>query len=68
MAVTVWGVVKAEDGKHAVDSDSRGIVWDEDHGLLLVLVRVVGVSLAKDDEDLAAWVTDSGGPPFLYLL
>jgi hypothetical protein len=65
VTVTVGCVVVAEDRQHAVDSDARNVVGDEDDGLLLVLVAVVGVRLTEDDEDLAARVTNAGGPPFL---
>ena len=65
MAVAVGGVVVAEDGEHAVDGDARGGVGDEDDGLLLVFVGVVGGGLAEDDVDFAAGVADAGGPPFL---
>jgi hypothetical protein len=59
VAVTVRCVVEAEDGQHAVDSDTRDVIGDEDDGLLLVLVGVLGVGLTKNDEDLAARVTDA---------
>jgi hypothetical protein len=66
VTVTVWGVVEAKNGQHAVDGDTRDVVGDEDDGLLLVLVGVLGVGLTKDDEDLAARVTNARGPPFLH--
>jgi hypothetical protein len=65
VTVTVGRVVEAKDGQHAVDSHTRNVIGDENDGLLLVLVAVVGVGLAEDDEDLAARVTNTGGPPFL---
>jgi hypothetical protein len=66
VTVTMGCVVVAKDRQHAVDSHTRNIVGDEDDGLLLVLVAVVGIGLAEDDEDLAARVANAGGPPFLY--
>ena len=56
VAVTVWGIVVAEDAEHTVDGDTWGVVWDEHDRLLLVDIRVVGVVLAHDDVDFAAWV------------
>jgi hypothetical protein len=65
VAVTVGCVVEAHDGQHAVHGDTGNVVGDEDDGLLLVLVTIVWVGLAEDDEDLAARVTNARGPPFL---
>lgn len=42
-----------------MDGYTGGVVGDEDNGLLLVLVGVVGVGLSEDDEDLAARVADA---------
>jgi hypothetical protein len=42
-----------------VDGDARDVVRDEDDGLLLVFVRVVGVGFAEDDVDLAAGVANA---------
>lgn len=64
--MAVRGVVVAIDAQHAVDDDAGDIHGDEDDGLLLVGVRVAGVGFAHNDQDFASWVTDSGGPPFLY--
>jgi hypothetical protein len=66
VSVTMGCVVEAEDRQHAVNSHTGDIIGDEDDGLLLVLVAVVGIGLAEDDEDLAARVTNTRGPPFLY--
>jgi len=65
VAVAVGGVVVAEDGEHAVDGDARGVVRHENHGLLPILVRVVGIGLSEDDVDLAAGVANARRPPFL---
>jgi hypothetical protein len=65
MAVAVRCVVEAEDGQHTVDGDTGDVVGHEDDGLLLVFVGVLGVGLTKNDEDLAARVTNARGPPFL---
>jgi hypothetical protein len=59
VTMSVWCIVEAHDGKHTVDGDTGNIVGDENDGLLLVLVAVVGVCLAQNNEDLAAWVTDT---------
>ena len=66
--VAVRRVVEAHHGQHAVDGHAGGVAGDEDDGLLLVFVRVVGVGLAEDDEDLAARVANAGGPPFLSIV
>ena len=42
-----------------MNGDAGCLGGDEDDGLLLVFVGVVGVGLTKNDEDLAARVTDS---------
>lgn len=65
VAVAVGGIVVAEDGEHAVYGDAGGVVGDEDDGLLLVFVGVIGVGFAEDDVDFAAGVADAGGPPLL---
>lgn len=65
VAVTVRRIVEAHDRKHAVDDDTGCLGGNKDDGLLLVLIGVVGICLAQDNEDLAARVTNSGGPPFL---
>jgi hypothetical protein len=59
VSVAVGRVVKAHDREHAVDGYARGVVGYEDDGLLLVLVRVVGVGLTQYDEDLAARVANA---------
>jgi len=43
-----------------VDGYAGSGVGNEDDGLLLVLVGVVGVGLSEDDEDLAARVANAG--------
>jgi hypothetical protein len=48
-----------------VDGHAWGVGGHEDDGLLLVLVWVGWVGLCHHDVDLAAWVTGTGGPPFL---
>jgi hypothetical protein len=65
LSVAVRRVVVPEDGEHALDCDARGGSWDEDDGLALVDLRVVGRGLAHDHVDLAAEVACPGGPPFL---
>jgi hypothetical protein len=60
MSVTVRRIVKAHDRKHAVNGDTGSVVGDKNDGLLLVLVRVVGVRLSKNDEDLAAKDANAG--------
>lgn len=42
-----------------MNSHAGDVIGHEDDGLLLVLVAVVGVGFAEDDEDLAARVTDA---------
>lgn len=42
-----------------MDRHTGCVVGDEDDGLLLVFVGVVGVRLSEDDEDLAARVADA---------
>lgn len=59
MTVAVGRVVETHDGEHALDCHARDVAGDEDDGLLLVLVGVVGVGLAEYDEDLAARVADA---------
>src|SRR5712692_1913644 len=65
LAVAVGRIVVAEDGQHAPDRDAGRVARDEDHRLLLVAVGVLGVRLAHEDEDLAAWVADARGPPLV---
>jgi hypothetical protein len=48
-----------------VHGHAWGVGWDEDDGLLLVLVLVGWVGLGHDNVELAAWVTGTRGPPFL---
>lgn len=67
VAVAVGGVVVAIHRKHPVHGDSGGVGGDEDNGLPLVLVWVVGVCLAHYDVELAAGVAGAGGPPFLEI-
>jgi hypothetical protein len=59
VAVAVGRVVEAHHGQHAVDGYAGGVAADEDDGLLLVFVLIVGVGLAEDDEDLAARVANA---------
>jgi hypothetical protein len=49
-----------------VDGDAGGISRNEDDALLLVGAGVVLVRLAHGDVDLAARVTSTRGPPFLW--
>ena len=44
--------------------DAGTIRWHEQHGLLLVFVRVGRVGFPHDDEDFAAVVAGATGPPF----
>ena len=65
VAVTVRCIIVSEDGQHAFNSDAGSGGWNEDDGLLEVWVLILGVGLAHDDVDLAAWVAGAAGPPFL---
>lgn len=66
VTVAVRGIIVAKDTEHAVDGDAGGISWNEDDALLLVGAGVVLVRLAHGDVDLAARVTSTRGPPFLW--
>ena len=57
---------EAHDTEHAVNGDAGGIGGNEDDALLLVGVGVVRVRLAHGNVDLAARVTSTRGPPFLW--
>jgi hypothetical protein len=59
LAVAVGRVVVAHDTEDAADGNAGGIGWDEDDGLLLVLVRVVGGGFCHHNVDLAASVTSA---------
>jgi len=59
VTVAVGRVIKTHHGQHAVDGYAGGVAGDEDDGLLLVFVLVVGVGLAEYDEDLAARVANA---------
>jgi hypothetical protein len=59
VGVSMGSIVESEYGKHAVDGDAWGGGWDEDDGLLEMLVGVAGVALAHDNVDLAAWITSA---------
>ena len=63
--MTVGGIVVAKNRQHAVDGDSRGIGGNEHDRLLPVFVWVIGVILAHDDINCAAWVAGTTAPPFL---
>lgn len=63
VAVAVGGVVVAVDLEHSIDGDSRKAGRDQDDGLLLVRVGVVGIGLAHDDVELASRVASAAGPP-----
>jgi hypothetical protein len=65
LSVAVRRVVVPEDGEHALDRDAWGGSWDEDDGLALVDLRMVGGRLAHDHVDFTAEVACTGGPPFL---
>src|SRR5438876_2209350 len=65
LAVAVRRVVVAEDLQHADHLDARRLARHHDHRLLLVLVRVLGIRLPHEDEDLAARIADSRGPPLV---
>lgn len=64
VAVAVRGVVVAEHAEHAVHRDTGGVGGHQHHRLLAVLVWVVGVGFAHDDEDLASVIASSARPPF----
>jgi hypothetical protein len=55
-------VLVPEDGQVADDLQPRGVPGDQDHRLLAVR-GAVRVGLAHDDEDLAALVRGTAGPP-----
>lgn len=63
VAVAMGGVVVAVDLEHSLDGDSRKAGRDQDDGLLLVRVGVVGIGLAHDDVELAPRVASAAGPP-----
>lgn len=63
VAVAVGGIVVAVDLEHSLDGDSRKAGRDQDDGLLLVRVGVVGIRLAHDDVELASRVARTAGPP-----
>ena len=64
LAMAVRRVEVAEHRQHALLFDAGRIHWHQDHGLLLVRVRVVRVRLPHQDQDLAALVAGARGPPF----
>ena len=64
LGVTVGGIVVAEHGQHPQDIHAGRIARDQDLGLLEVTVRIIGVGLAHEDENLAARVAHARGPPF----
>ena len=43
VAMSMRGIVKTHDGEHAGDGDARSVGRDEDNGLLLVHIGVVGI-------------------------
>lgn len=51
VAMAVRGVIVAVDVQHAVDGNALGFRRDQNNGLLLVGVLVVGIALAHDDVD-----------------
>ena len=57
-------VLVAEHGQVPDDGHAGGVTGDQHHGLLPV-GGGVGVGLAHDDEDLAAFVGGSGDPPLV---
>lgn len=66
VTVTVRGIIVAKDTEHAVNGDAGGVGGNEDDALLLVGAGVVLVRLAHGNVDLAARVTGTRGPPFLW--
>ena len=63
LAMAVRCIVIAEHRQHPLHGHALGIARHQDHGLLLVAVRVVRVGLAHQDQHLAARIADAGGPP-----
>jgi hypothetical protein len=61
--VAVRRVVVAEHRQVAQDRHARRVARHEDHRLALVAVGIVGIALAHEDEDLAARIVGSRGPP-----
>src|SRR5438093_9277 len=64
-SVAVRRVVVAEDRQHPLDRDALAVARHHDHRLLLVLVGILGIRLAHEDQDLAARVADARGPPLV---
>src|SRR5919197_128485 len=65
LAVAVRRVVVAEHLQHADHLDARRVARHDDHRLLLVLVGILRIRLAHEDEDLAARVADPRRPPLV---
>jgi hypothetical protein len=61
--VSVRRIVVAEHRQAAHDPHAWRVERDEDHGLLAVTVRIVGIGLADDDEQLAARIGSARTPP-----
>ena len=61
--VAMRRVVVAEDIQMAQDLDARRARGHQDHRLLAVARRVVGIGLAHEDVDLASRIAGARGPP-----
>ena len=57
-------IVVAENRQRSNQRHSWRIDGHQDHRLLLVTIRIRGVRLAHENEDLAAGIGAAGGPPF----
>ena len=57
-------ILIAKDEQVTLYSDAEGILGYENHALLAMLVGVIRVGFAHDDEDFAAFTHSTGSPPF----
>jgi hypothetical protein len=66
VAMAMRRIVVAHGGQHPLHLHAGCVGRDEDDGLLLVGVLVLGRGLAHHDVEFAAGVAGAGGPPFLF--
>ena len=63
LTMALGSVVVAKDTHGADDLHTRRVRGNDDYALLAVLVRVVGIALAKYEMESTAWVTSTANVP-----
>jgi len=59
LSVTVRSIVVSKDRQHTVNSNTFGVGWYENHGLLPVHVVAIWIGFTHDNIDSTSWITCS---------